>query len=114
MKKYDWLRWVSFLAGVSILIYFLLTVKVGLGSKIEKFNILFFLLVFILPAITMSLLSLFKKFWWVLPFSVWFCFLGTSAKYSKIDYSEVVIVSSLILFFVPFINMVLSRKKECT
>lgn len=114
MKKYDWLRWVSFLAGVSILLLFLLNVKGFTGSKIEKFDILFFLLGGILPAIITSLLSLFQKFWWLLPFSVWFGLLGTLGKHHRQDYSEVLIVSSLILFFAPFINMALCRKKSVT
>jgi len=109
--KNDWLRWVSFVAGFSILFFFLVNVKELLGSKIERSDIWFFLLAVILPAIIASLLSLFKKFWWLLPFSVWFGLIGTWGKYYQTAYSEILIVSALVLFFVPFINMVLSRMK---
>jgi hypothetical protein len=111
MEKYDWLRWVSFVAGVSILFFFLVNAKELLGSKVERFNILLFLLLLILPAIITALLSLFKKFWWLLPFSVWFGCVGTTAKYDEIEYSEILIALALVLLFVPFINMILGRMK---
>jgi len=113
-NNHDWLRWVSFLAAVSILLFFLLNVKYVTGSEIEKNDILVFLLLAILPAIITSLLSLFRKFWWLLPFSVWFGFLGIMAPFDGKDYSEILIVSSVILFFAPFINMALYRKKSVT
>ena len=116
------LKWIVFSAGALIFVGFLLNssrlFKIGNHTPSPEDYPLFFLIV-LLPSITAALLGLFENYWGTFILSFWFflwlIFLFAEEIGNPILNTILLIIPSLVMFFAPFLRIVLrkdSRKEE--
>ena len=99
MRQNNFLRWISFLSGILILVVTLIS-----HNNIDDLSYVIWMLL----AIAASLLSLFRKYWWLLPLGILFVIGENDYEYHS--YPIIIYISAIILFFTPFMNIALRRK----
>ncbi len=120
MKKEN-LKWAGFIAGIviflSIALFLIEELVNSYTNYVIKHELSLFILcyaIFLVPSLISSLLSLYKKFWWLVFFGIIYTFLGITYE-MLIKQPEIMesisilgmILGGLILFLIPFVNKII-------
>lgn len=121
--KINSLRWLGFISCIIIIMFMivLIPIEISHDTSTPYTDAMWFSVMAILPALIASLFSLFKKYWALLFFGLWYLFGGflLVIEFYLIEQSLVIIlgiifliIPALSLFFIPFVNKALSKEQD--
>lgn len=108
------LRWIGFLSGITIAIVLMLFPREFLGSDTNGLDIRLYFGLTIVPAFVSAILSLTRRYWLLIPPSLWFSGLGFYARLEQYPPkgSTLLLLASVTMLIVPFLAWTLRPQKK--
>ena len=118
-EKIEKMRWINFIAGVLIFVNLAMNsrdiIYESLGSRANMDDYIIYAVFYLLPAILVSILGLFKKYWGSFIFSfyfiAWSMFMYSERIGNPVINAITLIIPCLALFFTPFLRIVFNKEE---